>query len=453
MQEKIFKAYDIRGVYPTEINEPYVKRIAQAYAEIYKPKVIAVGRDVRLSSPSLQIAVVEGLKSMGVKVVDIGIVPTEGIYFAVGFYKLDGGIQVSASHNPKEYNGLKMVKKGVEAISRDTGLDDIRDMVLSKKEFKLIGGGTVEQKNIEEDYFKYILNIFTPKQTRPIKIVANGNFGATGGYTEKLLKKLNLKDVKLVGINFKQDGNFPKGRPDPLIAENREETSENVLSEKADVGVAWDADGDRCYIADEQGVFVEGCHFNAKLAEYMLAKFPGQKIIYEPRNIWAVEHSIKQAGGVPVMNKAGHTFIKNRMRSENALFGGEMSGHYYFRDFFYADNGLLPFLLTIGILMDNPKVKLSEMFREIRRNYCVSGEINFTVKDPAKVLAEIRSKYQGKIDETDGLSMSFDEWRFNLRSSNTEPLLRLNVEARDAALLDERRKELEKILKSHATKA
>ena len=453
MQEKIFKAYDIRGIYPTEINEPYAKRIAQAFAHINKAKVVAVGRDVRISSPSMHRAVVEGLKSIGVKVIDIGIVPTDGIYFAVGFYKLDGGIQVTASHNPKEYNGFKMVKKGVEALSSETGLFDVRDLVLSDYKFNETGGGSVAVKNIEEDYFDYLINIVKPKQTRKLKIVANSNFGATGPFAERLLKRLDI-GAELVGLNFKPDGNFPKGRPDPLIPENREETSNLVVKEKADFGVAWDADGDRCFTFDEQGVFVEGCHFTALLAEYLLSKHPCQKIIYDPRNIWAVEHSIKIAGGVPVLNRVGHTFIKNRMRSEDALFAGEMSGHFYFRDYFYADNGLLPFLFTIAMLMDNPKKKLSDLYRNIRHNFFVSGEFNYTVKDTKKAIAEIEKKFLGKgsLDKTDGIAFTFSDWRFNIRPSNTEPLLRLNVEAKDAATLDEKFSEMEKLLKSYSTK-
>lgn len=440
IDSSIFKAYDIRGTYPDQINEEAAKRIAGAYAHLLKPTKVAVGHDVRLSSPALSNAVIESLTKAGVDVVDIGAGPTELIYFAVGSLGLDGGIQVSASHNPAEYNGLKMVKKGVAAISSDTGLNEIRDLALGTADFSAATVGTVEQQDLSEDYLKFINQIVPLKNLKSLKIVANNNFGLSGPLAKQLLEHQQLSQVELVELNFQPDGHFPKGRPDPLIPENRAETSALINKETADLGVAWDADGDRCYIADEQGEFIEGCHLTALLAEHLLKKNPprpgsgqaGEKILYDPRNIWAVEETVKAAGGTPLMNKAGHTFIKNRMKEETALFAGEMSGHFYFRDFFFADNGLLPFLLFLDILSQNPTKTVSQLMAPLRQKYFVSGEINFRVRDVSEAIKAIEQQFSdGQIDRTDGLSVTFDSWRFNLRASNTEPLLRLNVEAKD----------------------
>lgn len=432
IEPAIFKAYDIRGTYPDQINEAAVTRIAGAYAHFLKPTRVAVGRDVRLSSPSLAKAVIAGLTQAGVDVIDVGAGPTDMLYFAVGSLGLDGGIQVSASHNPAEYNGLKMVKKGAEALSSDTGLKEIQALANGETDFAAAEPGNVQEQNVEGAYIEFVSGIVPLKTSRPLKVVANNNFGLTGPLAKKLLTHLGLSTVELIELNFEPDGSFPKGRPDPLVAENRAETSRQVHLEKADFGVAWDADGDRCYISDENGEFIEGCHLTALLAEHLLKKHPGDKIVYEPRNIWATEATVKAAGGVPIMNKAGHTFMKNRMKQENALFAGEMSGHFYFRDFFFADNGIIPFLFFLEILNENPGQTVSQLLEPLRAKYWVSGEINFKVGDPAAAVADIEQKFPGgSVDRTDGLSVSFDTWRFNLRSSNTEPLLRLNVEAQD----------------------
>lgn len=453
MDEKIFKAYDIRGIYPDEINEEAVKSIAKAYVQfIYpehdrtvNPKTVAVGRDVRISSPSLQKAVIEGLTESGVDVIDIGMGPTEMIYFAVGAHNYDGAIQVSASHNPAEFNGLKMVREKVQAISSDNGLLGIKDLAITG-DFKLAEQkGTVTKKDLTDEYLEF-LKKFLPEQEIPqLKVVANNNFGMSGVLAEKFFSK-NIPQVELVGLNDKPDGSFPKGRPDPLVPENRQELSDLVVSEKANFGVAWDADGDRCYITDENGLFVEGCHLTALLAEYLLKKNNGGKIIYDPRNIWATEQIVAAAGGEALLNKAGHAFIKNRMKKEGALFAGEMSGHFYFRDFYNADNGLIPFLLILSIITETKK-SVSELFKNLRDTFHVSGEINFKVESIESKLSEIEDIYKdGEIDRTDGLSVSFNDWRFNVRSSNTEPLLRLNVESKSQKVVDEKTAEIKNIL-------
>ncbi|MEK7171186.1 MAG: phosphomannomutase/phosphoglucomutase [Patescibacteria group bacterium] len=452
--DQIFHAYDIRGVYPDEIDEKKVKRIAMAYASFLRSTAnqslvpspqsltVAVGRDVRLSGPKLQKAVIDGLTEAGVDVVDVGAVPTEMLYFAVGYYHFDGGIQVSASHNPKEFNGLKLIKAGVEAISADTGLLEIKKLAQSDDNLSAIDDGHVISQEVEEDYFDYLTKFVHFDAGRPLKVVANANFGLSGLVAQRLLARLNGSHIQLIELNFTPDGNFPKGRPDPLIPANRQETSELIVETKADFGVAWDGDGDRFFVTDEKGQPIEGSHLTALLAEHLLVDHPSEKVIYEPRNIWAVEETVTKAGGVPILNKAGHTFIKNRMRHEDALFAGEKSGHYYFREFYYADNGLIPFLLFLNIVSANQR-PASEVILPFRAKYFVSDEINFEVADKETMLKVVTEKYpDGSIDQTDGLSMSFDSWRFNLRASNTENLLRLNIEARDQATCESKTAEL-----------
>jgi len=462
--DQIFKAYDIRGTYPDQINEAKFKRIAMAYAQFLKNKIaiqskgaassstplrVVVGRDVRLSGPKLEKAVIDGLIEAGVDVTDIGSVPTEMLYFAAGYYHFDGGIQVSASHNPKEFNGLKLLAAGVEAISGDTGLTEIKKLAESSDNLVSLIPGELESREVEEDYFDFLTKFVHFDAGRPLKVVANANFGFSGEVTQRLLARLVTSHVNLIELNFKPDGNFPKGRPDPLIPANREETSELIKATNANFGVSWDGDGDRCFITDEKGEPIEGCHLTALLAEHLLKTHPGEKIIYDPRNVWATEATVQVAGGVPILNKAGHTFIKNRMRQEDALFAGEMSGHFYFRDFYYADNGLIPFLLFLNIVTED-KRPVSEIVRPLREKFFVSGEINFEVTDKAAMMKKAESTYpDGQIDRTDGLSISFDHsWRFNLRPSNTENLLRLNVEANGQAICTEKTAELTALIKA-----
>lgn len=430
--KQIFKAYDIRGIYPEQINEEVVCRIAQSFAVFTKAKKVAVGRDVRVSSLSLQRQVIEGLTSLGVEVIDIGLVPTEMLYFAVGSLDLDGGIQVSASHNPRQFNGLKMIRKNVEAISSDNGLNEIRDLALSDQVFSSEDAqtGSLSEADLSPEFITFLSKFAKFNRQKPLRIVLNNNFGVNGPLFERILTSLSVNDFELIKLNFEPDGTFPKGRPDPLVPENRQETSQRVIEQKADLAISWDADGDRCYITDEKGVFIEGCHLTAILAEQLLKSEPGSKIIYDPRNVWAVEETVNRSGGVAIKNKAGHTFIKNRMKQEQALFAGEMSGHFYFKDFYFADSGLIPALLFLTMILSADKT-VSEFVLPLRERYFVSGEINFAVAQPLLVMAEIEKIFlEGEVDRTDGLSIDNSTWRFNLRPSNTESLLRLNVEAR-----------------------
>jgi phosphomannomutase len=424
-----------------------VKRIAMAYAKFTGAKIVAVGRDVRLSGPKLQKSVIDGLLEAGVNVEDIGPVPTDMMYFAVGYYHFDGGIQVSASHNPAEFNGLKMVRQGVEAISSDTGLNEIRELAESNENLSALTPGKLETKEVEEDYFDFLTKFVHFDAAEPLKIVANNNFGLSGVIVQKFLNRIHNQHIQLIELNFTPDGSFPKGRPDPLVLENRKETIELITEAKADFGAAWDADGDRFFVIDELGQFVDGSYLTALLASELLLNTKGEKILHDPRNIWAVEETVKKAGGVPIMVKHGHTFIKNRMKDEDALFAGEMSGHYYFRDFYYADNGLIPFLLVLNLMARSGK-KVSEIIQPFRDRYFVSGEINFAVEDKEVVAKMIEEKYStGQVDRTDGLSITFDNWRFNLVASNTENLLRLNVEARTEDVCKQKTDELSELVK------
>jgi phosphomannomutase len=443
MFEKIVKAYDIRGIYPEEINEEAVERLAKAYAEIFKPKKVAVGRDVRDSGESLKKAVIAALTGMGVDVVDIGTVTTDMLYFAVAKYGLDGGLGITASHNPAEYNGIKVVREEARPVSLETGLAKIRDRAEKGGFEKTANPGTVTKKEIIDDYIEKLFEIVNVEKIKPMKVVVNPNFGAAIPVIESIGERLNLELVKL---NFEEDGSFPKGKPDPSLPENQTETSELITSSKADVGTAWDADADRCFLYDENGQPVNGYYLTAILAKIMLKNNRHQPIIHDPRLVWATRDVILEAGGVPLMNKVGHSFIKERMRQEDALFAGENSGHFYFKDFYYCDNGMLPFLLMLSYISENG-IKLSEIVQPFMEKYPTSGEINFKVPETKKVLDEIREKYkQGEFDDTDGISVDFGEWRFNVRSSNTEPLLRLNVEAKSKEILDTKVTELTNLI-------
>ncbi len=441
MDLAIFKAYDVRGIYPTQLDEDAAYKIAQAYAQYVKPKKVALGRDVRTSGESLWKAACQGFIDAGVDVVDIGTISTDMLYFAVANYGLDGGVTISASHNPKEYNGFKMVREKSIAISSDTGLNEIRDIAARGEKFLAEKPGTISKIEIMDDYINHILKFTDVNKIKPLKIVLSANFGLAGVVAKKLLAKIPAK-IQYEYLDCEPNGEFPKGRPDPLIPERQTETSELVKSFGADFGVAWDADADRCFFFDENGNFIEGYFIVGLLAKELLKTNPGQKILYDPRLTWATIETVKAAGGEPIMTKAGHTFIKDRMRKEDALFAGEMSAHYYFRDNWYADNGMIPLVMMLEIISTSGK-KLSELIAPMTQKYFVSGEINNEVKDVPAVLVEAEKLYSdGKIDKTDGLSVEYDTWRFNLRGSNTEPKIRLNVESIDKKTMEQKRDEL-----------
>ena len=453
MNSEIFKAYDIRGIYPSEINEQDVYKIAKAYCKFVNPSEVVIGSDVRLSSPALKKAAIKAVTDQKIKVIDVGEISTDMLYFAVANYGYAGGFSLTASHNPKEYNGAKFVREKSRPISSDTGLFEIRDIAMQDaseiSDFELTEANLklIEKKNIMDDYINKIKTFADFSKFKKFKIVANPNFGVAGRAIDRLLEN---SDIEVVKLNWESDGNFPKGRPDPLIPENREEISKLVVENGADFGVAWDADADRCFFFTEKGEFIEGYFITALLGKIFLERMPGAIILHDPRLVWAIQDVAKENGGSDIMTKSGHAFIKERMRKENVVFGGEMSAHYYFRDYFYCDNGLIPFVMMLEFLSNQSKT-LSEIMQEMFwKKYFVSGEINSEVSDVKTKISEAKEKYapQAKnVDETDGVSIEFEDWRFNLRGSNTEPVIRLNVEAKSKDLMEEKRDELLQLIR------
>lgn len=444
IKKEIFKAYDIRGLYPTELNEEVAYKIAQAYCKLFSPKSVALGKDVRLSGPSLWKSAAKGFTDHGVDVIDIGVITTDMLYFAVGTLPCDGGITISASHNPREYNGMKIMRKGVVAVSGDTGLYDIRDLVVAGYSNKAMKAGSIIQKDIRADYVKKCLSFIDADSINHMRVVVNGMFGPV----VKNVEALKLP-IELIKLNAEPDGNFPKGAPDPLLPENRIETVELIKSVKADLGVAWDGDADRVFFFDETGRFIPGYFVTAFLGAYFSKKNSGAKIIHDPRLTWAVEDVVKASGGIPLINKVGHSFIKERMRNENAIFGGELSGHYYFRDFYYADNGLIPFLMMLEIISKSGR-KMSELFELYFKKYFISDEINIpmeSLKQVEEAITKIEYKYSdANITRVDGISIEYVKWRANIRSSNTQPLLRINIEAKNEELKDQKIEEIKKVI-------
>ena len=429
----IFKAYDVRGIYPEQIDEAVAARIGEAYAAVRQPGKIAVGQDVRASGETIKARLIEALTACGTDVVDIGIITTDQLYFAVGQYGYDGGISVTASHNPGEYNGLKFSEKGGAPISSKT-LSDIRDWAASDNKSASSKTGEVSEQAILDDYVTHVLGYIDKSKIKPLKVVANANFGAAGRSVDMIAEKLG---IKLERLNWQEDGSFPKGPPNPLLPENRDETIAAIKDRGADLGVAWDADADRCFLFAGDGTFIPSAYIIALLAPEFLKRYPGSKIVHDVTTAWVMDDAITAAGGTPIINRTGHTFMKARMRQEDAPFAGESSGHYYFRDSFYADNGVVPFLMALQMVSTSGKT-LKELVEPLMSKYKLSGEINFTVAEPAKAIELIENKLgsQGKIDKTDGLVVEADNWRFSVRPSNTEPLFRLNAEARDQQTLD-----------------
>ncbi len=448
-----FKAYDIRGQLGTELNEEIAYRIGRAFGEFLQPKTVVVGGDMRLTSAELKLAVANGLLDSGVDVIDIGMTGTEEIYFATKFLGVDGGIEVTASHNPMDYNGMKLVREDSKPISGDTGLNDIKRLAELNQFADITTRGKMTTLDNLAPYVDHLMTYIKPKNMRPLKLVVNAGNGAAGHVIDAIELKfveLGIK-VEFIKVYHQADGNFPNGIPNPLLVENRSATSEAVIAHGADMGIAWDGDFDRCFLFDEQGQFIEGYYIVGLLGEAFLTKHAGAKIIHDPRMTWNTIDLVEKAGGEAVICKTGHAFIKERMRSEDAVYGGEMSAHHYFRDFAYCDSGMIPWLL-VAEMLSVKNVPLSTMVAERIAMFPSSGEINSKLADPKAAIARVKAQFTaGAVDihDIDGVSIEHADWRFNLRSSNTEPVVRLNVESRgDVALMEQKTAEILAILKA-----
>jgi phosphomannomutase len=436
----IFKAYDIRGLYPSQIDAEVARRVGRAFVDYLGARRIAVGRDCRLSSPELAAALVEGARSQGAEVTDIGVVGTDMLYYYVGRHDLDGGAIVTASHNPKEWNGVKLVRRGALALSGDAGIKEIREWVTAGRYADSPAPtGELRSAVVREDYARHCLSFVDPAVIPRLKVVldtANG-MGAVGA--DAIFRHLPVETVRMY---FDLDGTFPNHPADPLLEENRRDIVERVRSEGADLGIAWDGDADRCFFIDDTGEYVPGDFVTAILGEAFARREPGARIVYDVRASRAVAERVSAAGGVPLMNRVGHAFIKKRMRDETAVFGGEVSGHFYFRENWFADNGMIPALLVLEKLGREGQ-RLSQILAPLRERHHISGEINSRVDDVERALARIEERYgDGRVGRLDGVSIDYDDWHFNVRPSNTEPLLRLNLEAATAADMERRRDEV-----------
>ena len=445
----IFKAYDVRGVYPGEIDETVARAIGAAFVTYLKATRIAVGRDMRLSSPALAAAFIEGATGQGADVVDYGMIPTDMLYFVVAREKHEGGVEITASHNPKQYNGMKMVRQEAFPLSGDAGITDIRDMIaLDRIPPPAARTGQVTEKTLLDPYIEHVLGFVDAAAIRPFKVVLDAGSGMAGLVAPKIFDRLACKTTRLC---FDIDGNFPNHEANPLIEENRRDIVERVVADGADIGIAWDGDADRCFFIDGTGEFIPGDFITALLAEAFLLKYPGQTIIYDLRASHAVKDVVDRLGGKAMMNRVGHAFIKRRMRESNAIFGGEVTGHYYFRDNFYADNGFIPALLILE-LMSKKAQSLHELLEPLRRRYFISGEINTKLASMDLVqptLDRLAKKYRNAQQYTlDGLSLEFPDWHFNVRPSNTEPLVRLNLEAKRPDLMAAKRDEVLAVIRA-----
>lgn len=449
-----FKAYDIRGRLGEELNEDIAWRIGRACGEFLQPKTMVLGGDVRLTSETLKRALANGLQDAGVDVLDIGMSGTEEIYFATFHLGVDGGIEVTASHNPLDYNGMKLVREGARPISGDSGLREIQRLAEANDfpPVNMANRGSYTTINPRAAYIDHLLGYIDVKNLQPLKLVLNAGNGAAGPVVDAIearFKALGVP-VELIKIHNVPDGSFPNGIPNPLLPECRADTCNAVIEHGADMGIAFDGDFDRCFLFDEKGQFIEGYYIVGLLAEAFLEKHPGSKIIHDPRLSWNTVDVVTAAGGKPVMSKTGHAFIKERMRHEDAIYGGEMSAHHYFRDFAYCDSGMIPWLLVAELLCLKGQ-RLGELVRGRMAAYPASGEINSTLAEPAAAIDRVEQHFSSEalaVDRTDGISMSFVDWRFNLRSSNTEPVVRLNVESRgDIPLMEARTRTLLALLK------
>lgn len=451
-----FKAYDIRGELGAELNEDIAYRIGRAYGEYLKPNKMVLGGDVRLTSEALKLALAKGLQDAGTDIIDIGVSGTEEIYFATSYLSLDGGIEVTASHNPMNYNGMKLVRENSRPISGDTGLREIQALAEANNfapAEKAIRG-TYEKASVLEAYVDKLLSYINLENfTRPLKLVFNSGNGAAGHVVDAIEQRFIAAGapVEFIKIHHEADGTFPNGIPNPLLPECRQDTTNAIIKHQADMGIAFDGDFDRCFLFDDAGNFIEGYYIVGLLADAFLEKYPSSRIIHDPRLSWNTIDIVTGAGGVPVMSKTGHAFIKERMRQEDAVYGGEMSAHHYFRDFYYCDSGMIPWLLVAELLHVKGK-SLRQKVNDRITAYPASGEINSYLQKPKESIDRVLAMYEGEalnIDHTDGISLEFDEWRFNLRSSNTEPVVRLNVESRaNTKLMQEQTRKILSILRS-----
>ena len=429
-----FKAYDIRGKLGTELNEEIAYKVGRAYGQIYQPKTVVIGCDIRLSSEALKQATIHGLNDAGVNVLDLGMTGTEEVYFGAFHLDVQGGIEITASHNPMDYNGMKLVRENSRPISADTGLKEIRALA-EKAEFSEVAQkGTTQNYNILPEFIEHLMTYIDVSKIRPMKLVVNAGNGAAGHVVDAIQAKFEALNVPIefVKIHHEADGTFPNGIPNPLLIENRDSTRDAVLKHQADMGIAWDGDFDRCFLFDEKGQFIEGYYIVGLLAQAFLLKQSGEKIVHDPRLVWNTLDVVEQYQGVAVQSKSGHAFIKDVMREHNAVYGGEMSAHHYFRDFAYCDSGMIPWLLAVVVLSET-KQSLSSLVEEMIAKFPCSGEINFKVADTQTTIQKIFDHYADQkpvIDYTDGVSLDFAVWRLNIRASNTEPLLRLNIESR-----------------------
>ena len=444
-----FKAYDVRGRMPDELNEDIAYSIGRAFAEFLKPKTVVVGYDIRLTSKQMCDKVIEGLRDAGSDVYNIGMCGTEEVYFATSHLKADGGICVTASHNPKDYNGMKFVREGSRPISGDTGLKDI-EILAHANDFAEVDAskrGKLELVDTRPAYTQHLLTYVEADKLKPLKIVCNAGNGGGGLALDAIEPFLPIEWVK---VHHEQDGNFPHGVPNPLLEENRAPTIKAIADSGADLGIAWDGDFDRCFFFDDKGTFIEGYYIVGLLAEAALIKNPGASVVHDPRLTWNTIEMAEAAGGKAIQSKTGHAFIKERMRLEDAVYGGEMSAHHYFKDFFYCDSGMIPWLLVVELISKSDK-SLTQLVEERMAKFPCSGEINSVLDDAPATLVKVEAHYASsgaEIDHTDGLSMNFGDWRFNLRASNTEPVVRLNVESRgDQALMEAKTAELLKLMK------
>jgi phosphomannomutase len=450
LDPKVFKAYDVRGIYPDELDEAGAEAIGRAYVEQFEPRRMAVGRDMRLSSPAMQEALMRGAASAGADVLDLGLVGTEMVYFAVGSLGLEGGAMVTASHNPKQYTGMKLVRRGALPVGGESGLLDVRDRATADEDqsgtrFRTGPNGTVEEYDIWPAYVDRVLSFVDVAAIKPLKVVIDAANGMAGTMLPPVLERLPIEPVPCY---FEPDGSFPNHEPNPLLPENREFIVRKTLEEGADLGVAFDGDADRCFFVDDAGKFVPGDFVTALFAESVLGKEPGAKVIYDVRASRAVPDTIERVGGIALVNRVGHAFIKARMRKDDAAFAGEVSGHYYFREFSQADSGVVPFLLMLELISKKGR-PLSEILAPLRSRYFITGELNTPVPDVALKLQELKERYtDGRVSHLDGISVDFDDWHFNVRPSNTEPLLRLNLEATSEELMERKRDEVLAVIRS-----